>query len=164
MAYSPLVVANTILQRAFKEARDDMSPMKLQKLVFFLHGWLLATHGRPSTNEEFQVWQYGPVLPSLYQATKSSGSQNITSYLQEYTPSGYVARVVSTEDADFYSVLDLTWEKYIGLTAIQLSTMTHLQGTPWQVANASGTKRIANEAIQSYFADLARPSNAKRPS
>lgn len=132
--------------------------MKLQKLVFFLHGWMLAIHDNEATYETFEVWPYGPVLPDLYDATKRFGALNINSYLPEYAKGQYVTQVVGPADKNFHSVFDQVWENYIGINALSLSTMTHQPGTPWEKAKQAKSPTISNQQIREYFLGL---GNAK---
>jgi uncharacterized phage-associated protein len=156
MSYSSLIVANTILRRSFKEARGDISPMKLQKLAFYLQGWMLAVFDKPATNENFEAWKYGPVLPSLYQATRNFGAAPVGSYLVETFDGKVEARVVPVTNSEFHQILDLVWENYVGHSAVTLSTMTHADGSPWHNAiGAIGSNNpISNDSIKSYFVGL----------
>ena len=153
MPHSAKYVTNTILQRAFREGRTDMSPMKMQKMLFFTHGWHLATTGMPAIDRPFEVWRYGPVVSEVYQALKGFGSDPITSYIKE--PDGKTAFVVNPEFRDIYTSLDIAWEKYVGIPAVNLSAMTHEPGSPWDVARRSGASIIADDLIRGYFVRLA---------
>ena len=157
MSYPPSYVANSLIQRGFKEARVDLTPMKLQKLAFFLHGWMLATTGRPAIKEPFRAWTYGPVVPTLYDRLKGYGSGRITQYLQDVdaTTQESKALVVSDADTEFQRALDLTWEKYIGISALSLSAMTHERNSPWDIARRVGPgAEISNDLIQSHFVGM----------
>lgn len=58
-----LDVANTFLDRAKKE-KIDISPMKLQKLIYILYKVYLQKNGFKLFEERFEVWQYGPARQS----------------------------------------------------------------------------------------------------
>jgi uncharacterized phage-associated protein len=55
MSYNTAHVMNALLSRSFKEGRSDMSPMKAQKLLFYTHGWHLATTGEPAIDKNFEL-------------------------------------------------------------------------------------------------------------
>src|ERR1700722_8483585 len=78
MPYPATVIANEFIALASK-AGSALSPLKLQKLVYFAHGWCLALTGRPLISDRVQAWQYGPVIPSIYHEFKYVGNGSISS-------------------------------------------------------------------------------------
>ena len=160
MPYEPHNVANNLLQIA-KRNGEDLSPMKLQKLVYFSHGWNLGLGHGPLSTEEAQAWQWGPVFPSLYQAVKTWGSgailQPITRVvIQPRRPGQRRKREVITpyidEDDEFtLALLQRVWEVYGGMTAMQLSTLSHKEDGPWALAQRERKNTISNESIAAYF-------------
>ena len=64
--YSSKAVANSFLDIAEAGNVNDISPMKLQKLVYYAHAWHLAFLGQPLIREEVQAWKFGPVIPDVY--------------------------------------------------------------------------------------------------
>src|SRR5437667_252720 len=62
MAYSAMAVANAFIKRAKEKQLRDLSPMKLQKLLFFAQSWYLARNDEPLIDDFFCRWQYGPVV------------------------------------------------------------------------------------------------------
>ena len=130
-------IANFFLDKAEACGRHDMTPMKLQKLVYFAQGWHLALRGEPLINERLQVWQYGPVIPSLYHEFKEFGSRPVTRRAADlvFVPDGTVQKQeAELVDADqwLYDLLGRVWEVYGDYTPIQLSNLTHEPGTPWR--------------------------------
>lgn len=71
-------VANYFLDKA-REDGVDLSPMKLQKLIYFAHGWHLAIYGEPLIDESVEAWAWGPVISSIYHDFKKYGRDPITS-------------------------------------------------------------------------------------
>lgn len=80
--HNPLAIANYFIELA-KNDDNLVSPMKLQKLVYFAHGWCLALADKPLINEKVEAWQYGPVVGSLYREFKKYGNEGITSPVVE---------------------------------------------------------------------------------
>lgn len=158
MPFDARHVMNSILERSFKEKRGDMSPMKAQKMLFYTHGWHLAVCGEPAVDQSFEVWPYGPVVPAVYHELKKFGAANINKYISEYAPSSgeRKAYVVNKTFRAFYEALDIAWEKYIGIDAVNLSAMTHEDGSPWDRAKSENLSKIPNKYIQEYFVELAR--------
>ena len=158
MSFDASHVMNALLERGFRESRHDLSPMKAQKMLFFTHGWHLAITGEPAINKAFEVWPYGPVVSSIYQNLKVFGSNNVNRYISEYDPATKknVAYVVNRNCTLLYDSIDIVWEKYVGISAVQLSAMTHEADSPWDQAKRANLVEIPNQVIQEYFVGLAR--------
>jgi uncharacterized phage-associated protein len=56
------------------KAWPDVTPMKLQKLVYYVKGFSLVLLGRPIFGEKLEAWRHGPVCPDLYHRLKSHGA------------------------------------------------------------------------------------------
>ena len=48
----------------------DVTPLKLQKLLYYCQGYSLALTGKPIFPEKIEAWKYGPVVDSVYQEYK----------------------------------------------------------------------------------------------
>src|SRR5690606_28223588 len=68
-------VVNYFLRKVDKTSGSSMTPLKLQKLVYYAQAWHLAFYGTKLFNEEFQAWVHGPVNYELWQ--KYSGFMEI---------------------------------------------------------------------------------------
>jgi uncharacterized phage-associated protein len=147
-------VLNTLLQRGFREGRTDLSPMKLQKLLFYTQGWHLAITGTPAIDRPFSVWTYGPVVDEVYHDLKGYGSAPVSAYV--ISPGETQPYVVNPSATQLYQALDIAWEKYIGIPAVNLSAMTHEPGSPWERARTMGLPTIPNNMIRDYFIAAAR--------
>jgi uncharacterized phage-associated protein len=149
--YSAKAVANYFLELANSKG-ESLSPMKLQKLIYFAHGWHLALYNEPLINERVQAWKFGPVIPSVYHEFKRFGYSPITCTAFDDTDDGIE---LSRDDKRTISLLNRIWDVYGKFTAIQLSNMTHDPGTPWQKTWQSGEGmpelRIDNEIIKNNF-------------
>lgn len=170
MPYNANAVANYFLELA-EEAEASISPMKLQKMVYFAHGWCLALLDELLVDEQIEAWRFGPVIRSLYGQFKHFGNMPITERAKLYKllPGEKFRLKVTTpaipdspEAAPVRDLLDRVWEVYSPFTAIQLSNMTHQQGTPWrQVMDAhngeppKGTD-IPAKWIRGYFAAMTK--------
>ena len=77
MAYSAMQVANEFIKKAPEYEVMDLTPMKLQKLMFFAQSWHIKELGYPLFDDYFARWQYGPVIPSIYHEFKTFGSSHI---------------------------------------------------------------------------------------
>lgn len=169
MAYDPKAIANYFLDVAEKKA-ESLTPMKLQKLVYFGHGWHLGLLRAPLLNEQIQAWSFGPVIRSLWKEFEEFGASPITRRAIDYKfRSGTMSVITSTPAIDSTNsdllvkrLLDRIWEIYGGYSATQLSNMTHEAGTPWhRVSERYGGNipkytTIPEEWIQEYFEALGK--------
>jgi len=174
MAFTAKSVANYFFDLAKSQSDHSVSPMKMQKLVYFAHGWSLGLTGNPLIDEQVQAWPYGPVIPTLYHEFKHFGNGEITDYATELNWGNSGGRLGEFEvitpqipndasDRTQYSraLLNKVWEIYRPYSPIQLSNITHEPGTPWHSVsvNFSGgipkDTAIPNEIIREYFSKLA---------
>ena len=156
--------ANSILIEA--ENRElSVDPMKLQKLLYLAHGYYLAASQMPWIDELFQVWDYGPVAPSIYHEFKSLGSSNIPRGCRANTlvHDGYgfrteVAAPVTDCDDLGQAVVNFILNTYGDKTGVYLSNLTHKIDSPWdtmrKLNNGIRNVDIPNGVIQNYFATL----------
>ena len=164
MAYPALAVANAFIDIAKETGSSDVTPMKVQKLVYYAHGWYLATQDQPLINEQIEAWQYGPVVRSIYGLAKHYGNGPINQFLAEpeFTPSGNIEMVPKMLSLDssraIKPFLEWIWAQYGRFSGTQLSNMTHEVDSPWHEVvfdryNGSvplGTD-IDEDTIRSYF-------------
>ena len=143
MSYDPKAIANYFIELARSQG-CPLTPMKLQKLVYYVHGWHLAIKDSPLINEQVEAWTFGPVIPSLYRTFRHCGNQPIdrcasclTTRMADCAEDCTIHEVFpgledEPEQAEFTrSLLDRIWEIYGKYTAIQLSNTTHEPDTPW---------------------------------
>jgi uncharacterized phage-associated protein len=163
MPYPAKAVANYFLDLA-KGQGKQIDPMKMQKLVYFAHGWCLALKDAPLITERIEAWQYGPVVRELYAAFADVGSGPITHPAYETRCEklivGYYAPRIDAQEEEGQvdkesakSLISEVWKVYGDFTAIQLSNLTHLPESPWAKAwlpNQRNTT-IDDENIKIYF-------------
>ncbi|STU74866.1 Uncharacterized phage-associated protein [Klebsiella pneumoniae] len=63
MAYPTLAVANAFIEKALANELSDLTPMKLQKLMFYAQSWHLKIYDEPLIDDFFSKWQYGASYP-----------------------------------------------------------------------------------------------------
>lgn len=164
--YDAKAVANYFLNLA-KLKNEKLDLMKLQKLIYFAHGWHLAIKNNPLLDELIQAWQYGPVVSSIYHEFKEFGNNPITRsatnliVIESVIPPQFCLDTPQIDIDDDFSkkLLDKIWEQYGKLTAIQLSNMTHQPGTPWEETWKPGIPKgtaIDDKLIKEYFVSKAK--------
>lgn len=132
MSMSPTVVCNNILKRSFLSNGAAITPMKLQKLMYFVACEYQKCTQTPLFSEPFEVWKFGPVLHSVYDEFKSYGKNEITSYAKDAKGISYV---IDEETAPYLtSAIDKIWSNFQNWDAISLSNITHQEGSGWSAA------------------------------
>lgn len=126
-----ITVGNSILDRAVKE-NVDITPMKLQKLIYCLYKEYYKSTGRALFDERFEAWKYGPVLRSVYDAFKQYGSNAIKRMAASTDGNVYV--VNSKNSPAFNNAFEKIWETYNEYDGIVLSAFTHRENTAWRKA------------------------------
>lgn len=143
-----LDVARYLIQLATEggEDADTLCHMRLQKLLYYVQGWHLATRGKPLFADKIEAWPYGPVVASLYPRFKPYG---LTIPPQEGGNSQ-----LSEKDKAFVYVI---WDRYKRYSGLGLKDMTHRE-SPWLEANARrsvndrfSSPEITTQAMRDYF-------------
>ena len=127
---------------------QKVSIMHVLKLVYMAHGWTLALLDRPLVNDRVEAWEYGPVIPSLYWAHRPDGIYDIQPLDIYEEPLG----------PEIEAILGRVDEMYQGLSAAQLSRLTHIPGGPWAKTYrlGSGFNVIPENLIKEHYNDKQR--------
>ena len=152
--YNPNHVANAFLVAAKKDGINDVDPLKIQKLVYYLNGYNLAINDAPLIGEKFETWPYGPVLSSLYHQFKDNKNKKITSYAVDVTAEGQKAFVPLDSDSAFHELFTSVWNKYKSVSGLKLSALTHATGSPWSKALDRGDDYLDDNEIKKYFISI----------
>lgn len=151
MAYSATAVANAFIEKASLGEVPDLTPMKLQKLLFFAQSWHLKLYNAPLIDDFFSKWKYGPVIPSLYHEVKNYGSQPITSLIGVVINANGSYAVATPKlpqnDTRTRALIEKICSVYGPLRGTQLSHLTHQPGTAWSEAESLNDV-IPNELLK----------------
>lgn len=134
-----LSIANYFIDLAHRDGRD-IRPLKLMKLVYIAHGYMLALLDRPTEGtklERVEAWQYGPVFPSVYYSFKQYGSHPIDRKTTVFDfsligVSDDIQVVPMLTDEDEKRICRFVWNNYGIYTDSTLVTTLHADGTPWK--------------------------------
>lgn len=127
MAYSAMQVANAFIQKAIDEKIPALTPMKLQKLMFFAQSWYLRVNGCRLINDEFVRWKYGPVIQSVYYEFARNGGGVINKFAKDFCGEDVAYQLETTDDL----FLDKVIATYGAFSGWQLSDMTHDKDGAW---------------------------------
>ncbi len=159
--HSARSIANSILNIAHK-AGKQLTNMQLQKLVYFAHGWHLALKGEPLLEDTVNAWNFGPVIPPLYNSLKKYGNGIVTEPIKRKDQeTGEVVSFEEPESEYVKQLLQRVWEIYGNMTGAQMSYLTHQPDTPWDCTwKKEKFSIITNESIRDHFLSLKAKNNA----
>lgn len=136
-------VAEFLLRLADQDANNnDITNLKLQKLVYYVQGFHLALHDAPLFPDPILAWQYGPVVADLYQLYRANGS-NVISPAADYA-------FTTEPTAAQVDLMQEVFDVYGQFSAWKLRDMTH-EETPWREATRANVEEISPATMRAYF-------------
>ncbi len=139
-------IANWFLAWAEVKDADDLSNLKLQKLLYYAQGHYLGKHGKPLFTDKLQAWAHGPVASDVYHRLKKYGSAEIDAEAE-------VPEDFNWDDyKDIEEHLLSVWNTYGHFSAWKLRERTH-QESPWIEAFGGGytNHEIDERSLESFF-------------
>ena len=136
MRDSALSVANYFVQKSL-DGDKDLKPLKLMKLVYIAHGFMLAMLDRSVFNRKYdrvEAWKYGPVVPSVYHSFKNFRNQPIdrkTVIARSDDNVNFTFEEPMLSDREAIIVCNLVWNRYSKYDDVKLVDILHAKGTPW---------------------------------
>jgi uncharacterized phage-associated protein len=147
MMNSPLLSARDVaiyfLANVDEESGDNITNLKLQKLLYYAQGFHLAMHdGEPLFDDLICAWEHGPVVPEVYREYKDHGSDPIQ------RPEHYDAQDYAPEVRE---LLDAVWRAYGQFAAWKLRDLTH-EEAPWR--DTPRNEPISRQSLRTFFERL----------
>jgi uncharacterized phage-associated protein len=137
-------ISKYFISKADTEAGDEITNLKLQKLLYYAKGMYLALFNKILFEENFESWKHGPVCRYVYNNFAKNGYNTL--------------RVDKTPvlDKELKAFLDSIWDIYGQYTAKKLEEMTHSEA-PWIEARGnlcmyeSSQNIIDENSMKKYF-------------
>ncbi len=133
-------IADAILLKSDVETGDIISNLKLQKLLYYVQGFHLAIHNKKIFGEEIEAWQYGPVVPVIYQEFKANGNLGIE-------PGDDRVQLTKKEQ----ELIDDVYDVYGQFSALKLMKMTYIE-PPWKDTPINSI--ISTDKMEKFFSTL----------
>jgi uncharacterized phage-associated protein len=141
-------LALTIARYFIEISNGGKTPLQVNKMVYIAHGWNLAIFNDSLIIEQIEAWEYGPIIPILYHEFKRYGNDPI--------PNIPVEETKHIKD-DTKHLLDKVITVYGNYSSLQLSSLTHQKGTPWERVYCPSKKLIIpNDIIKTYYIEKAK--------
>lgn len=144
MTYSAKEIAGWIVA-AFQKRSEEITNLKLQKLLYYAQAWHLVFYERPLFGESIEAWIHGPVVPSVFRDYKSNGWKPIAAPPSSSVPPEQVRRH-----------LNEVIRVYGKFNAVSLERLTH-QESPWRevrkglAPDEPSNRVITNESMRKYY-------------
>ena len=132
---------------------DEVTPLALEKLLFFSNGVNYALNGKQLIPNESEAWMHGPVYPCIYAKYKSYGYKPIDNGI--YSNRGCMLSKVSDEEIAAIDMVIKTFGLYSPKT---LEMISHSQ-IPWKekregYANDEKCQEVIDEkSIEKFYVE-----------
>ncbi len=144
----------------------SISPLKLQKLLYYVQAWFMVFYGRENTLFEDvpQAWVNGPVYPAIYYAYKNKAANmcdhlDSTAFYPGDALEGFNKKTrMLGLNADQLETLESVIMMYGKQTQNQLIWLTHSE-LPWAKARAGlapyerSEREISLDVMYRYYLD-----------
>lgn len=159
--YDVYDVSNYIVNYSIDQNKP-VTPLKLQKLLYYVQAEFLVKVSRPAFAAEISSWAYGPVVESEYHRFKVYASREITTKIDVKNPDFRLILVdpklggpefKSPEEvlsADDRRRIEKVVTSYFDYSAMAMVSKTHNE-TPWLEARKSPQEVIEQEEIKKYY-------------
>lgn len=143
MIYPAEAIAKYIIWHEW-EAKRPVSNLRLQKLLYFVQAYCIATDGVPLFEDKMYGWDFGPVVESVWRKYRFYGSM-------------IIADIEDCSNAHIFKTdkerIDLMLEACSDKSNTELFDIASDQ-IPWKMANKGFTKdrEITIESMKRYFA------------
>jgi len=123
--------------------REPMTPLKLQKLLYYAQGYTLAFLPLEAFDEPLLHWRYGPVVRSVYSRFR---------HLKDVPIGRRADAVAPSLDPAHRRLLLGVWDRYGGYSGPELMHRTHRE-RPWR--ETAPDDEIPKELMADHFRRIA---------
>jgi uncharacterized phage-associated protein len=138
------------------ESMKEITPLMLQKLLYFIQGVSCALNGRPMFRENCQAWVHGPVYPEVYDIFRDFKYNPIEDV--RFTLLECASEELAPEDCQVVDLVINSFGEYSGKV---LERITH-EELPWEHARSGmeddipSNEIISIESIAAYYSEKHR--------
>jgi len=145
-------ISDWILSTVDLEAGDTISPLKLQKLLYYCQAWHYTIFEQPLFDERIEAWTHGPVIPSQFARFASTTRHSQIDI-------GAMDFDETEIEKDSLDLLKEVMSIYGEHSAGYLEDLTH-QEQPWVLARVGvaaherSNAEITLESMKEYYSSL----------
>lgn len=147
-----------LVARYFLKNGGDITPMALQKLLYYAQSFYFAIFNESLFENDCQAWAHGPVYPEVYYKYKNYGFNPIENIFDNQESD---FNELKTREIQFFDMILKAFGCYSGKV---LSIMTHNE-KPWIITRGSlqpedrSITVIDKKLIRKYFEDVVESYN-----
>lgn len=138
------------------ERLNEVTPLMLQKLLYFIQSVYYASYGQPMFLEDCEAWVHGPVIPGVYNLFKDFKYNPIDD--ARFAVLNGTEEELTGEECRVINLVVNTFGVYSGKT---LERITHNE-TPWKEARKGygdmipSSEIISKESMKAYYETVNR--------
>lgn len=149
MPLSSLDFSDLLRYLAFKRQKIVLNKTQVNKLLFMCYGTYMAKKEERLFAESPKAWPYGPVFPKVY---KTFDQKKMPIALEKETIPEFNSNPLAL------NICCAVIDKYCHVSAYDLSSWSHKEGSPWYQTVYSETpivwnKEISDNVIKEYFTE-----------
>lgn len=154
--YSSLLIADYLLAHG----DGSLTPLHVLKLTYFSHGYMLAIKDKPLIVDRVEAWQYGPVIPLLYNYVRMFGDRpvDILPYCRTSLFDDRMQERRKGLDATLKAekeILDKVLKEFGYLSGPEIIKASHGEGSAWEQCYVPGRRQlIPTHLTKQYFKEL----------
>lgn len=143
LGVSATQLCNIIIDKSIKEDLP-LNLMKLQRIMYLIACLYQKRHRKILYTEQFQPWNYGPVLGTLNDKFDCLNGKDISVY--STNAKGEIVVPALEEMPELKDVVDVIWTNAKGMTGVQLSRLIAASGknSAWEKAVVNHRPFISN--------------------
>lgn len=136
------------------EKLEEVTPLMLQKILYYIQGVSFALRGTPMFTEDCQAWVHGPVYPEVYDLFRDFKYNPIED--ARFALFDGTTDLLTDEEKEIIDLVVNTFGLYGGKT---LERITHNE-RPWKVARRGygdtipSNAELSKESIKEYFSTI----------
>ena len=150
--YNVTEIANFFLSKIDTEKGDSITPLKLQKLVYYAQAWHYTVFSESLFDDKIEAWTHGPVVRSLWEKFKNVGRDSSIEVAQPpLIPTSF-----PTQTRTLLEEVNKIYGEHSGS---YLEDLTHSED-PWKDARgktpvyATSTNEITLKSLKDYYTKL----------
>ncbi|MDQ7982820.1 MAG: DUF4065 domain-containing protein [Spiroplasma sp.] len=128
---------------------EGLSNLKIQKLLYFIEASFLVKFNTKLFSQNFEAWDYGPVIPSLYQGLKKFERKPI--FFDEFKKSGNYKNVINSLNEKQLDFLEESFIKFNKFSSFELVSLSHIYG-PWK--EVAKNEEITKQDMINFFHNI----------